>query len=32
MNEGMDSRDDWSAVEPEQFSEKVEDWKIGGVQ
>lgn len=26
-NYGMDSRDGWSAVEPEQFSEKVEDWK-----
>lgn len=24
---GMDSRDGWSVVEPEQFSEKVEDWK-----
>lgn len=26
-NYGMDSRDGWSAVEPEQFSENVEDWR-----
>lgn len=26
-NDGMDYRYGWSAVEPEQFLEKVEDWK-----